>query len=100
MFTSSPWRNGLAWREGSSFGFTWCVTKDGQKVRGSWRSGGDRPPVIELAQAFGGGGHPNAAGAVISFDALREILSSGVALQDEASAGSPTEPAAKTPKMG
>ena len=90
----------LAQREGSSFGFTWCVTKDGQKVRGSWRSGGDRPPVIELAQAFGGGGHPNAAGAVISFDALREILSSGVALQDEASAGSPTEPAAKTPKMG
>ena len=70
--------NALSKRSPDAFGFTWCATDDGQRIRGSWRTEPGQTPVVSLAAAFGGGGHPNAAGAVISFDQLQQILATGV----------------------
>lgn len=91
--------NLLSRREGGDFGFTWCTTADGQKVRASWRTNPDNPPVRGLAESFGGGGHPNAAGAVIEFDQLRQILASSSAL-DAPPPGKDLQANSRGPRLG
>lgn len=55
----------------ADFGLTWFLDARG-RVRVSWRS--SRVDVIPLAQAFGGGGHPGAAGARLNLSQLSELL--------------------------
>jgi nanoRNase/pAp phosphatase (c-di-AMP/oligoRNAs hydrolase) len=52
----------------------WFVTKDNQVIL-SMRSHKDSGVnVAELCKAFGGGGHPNAAGCRVDFKTLEHIL--------------------------
>ncbi len=61
-------------REGVDFGLTWHARKDGQ-FRCSWRTDA-RGPVraLDLASEWGGGGHPNAAGAVLDAATFVRLL--------------------------
>jgi single-stranded DNA-specific DHH superfamily exonuclease len=54
--------------ESGTYGMTWEVLKDGN-VKFSLRSNGDFD-VSGIAKQFGGGGHKNAAGFVISREAI------------------------------
>ena len=65
---------GNALAEQVDFGFTWYLDCEG-RVQASWRSKG--PNVIPLAEAFGGGGHPRAAGARLTIAQLAEVLGLG-----------------------
>lgn len=52
-------------QDGVDFGFTWHARKDG-KFRCSWRTDAQGPVrALDLASAWGGGGHPNAAGSTL-----------------------------------
>lgn len=57
--------------ESADFGLTWFLDARGL-VCASWRS--REVDVIPLAQKFGGGGHPNAAGARMKLTQLAELL--------------------------
>lgn len=61
-------------QEGVDFGFTWHARKDG-KFRCSWRTDAKGPVrALDLARAWGGGGHPNAAGATLDPSVFLELL--------------------------
>lgn len=58
----------------ADFGLTWFLDARGL-VCASWRS--KQVNVIPLAQQFGGGGHPNAAGARLDLSQLTDLLGVG-----------------------
>lgn len=57
------------------FSFTWFMDAQG-RIHGSWRS--RKVNVIPLAQQYGGGGHPYAAGARLTVPQLVQALGHGV----------------------
>lgn len=61
-------------QDGVDFGFTWHERKDG-KFRCSWRTdAGGVAKAIDLARVWGGGGHPNAAGATLDAPTFLALL--------------------------
>lgn len=63
--------NKLLERPDTDFGFSWYVDAKGD-VRASWRS--HTMDVIELANRYGGGGHPYSAGAIMSLQDVQAIF--------------------------
>lgn len=65
--------NELALMEGNPYGLCYYITKD-NKISLSFRSIDSKADVSLIAKQFGGGGHRNAAGAVVdSFDKLKGL---------------------------
>lgn len=56
---------------------TWHYAMDAKVFRCSLRSSEDGPEILELAESFGGGGHPHAAGFEFYGD-IRDLLSGAV----------------------
>jgi oligoribonuclease NrnB/cAMP/cGMP phosphodiesterase (DHH superfamily) len=71
----------LSARAPGAFGFTWCLTKEGDAIRASWRSAHADHPIDALAGEYGGGGHPMASGAVMEWSQLQSLLASRQAFQ-------------------
>ena len=65
----------LSSKASGAFGFTWCLTAEGDQVRASWRSSHPDGPIDGLAKEYGGGGHPMACGAIMDFSQLQALLS-------------------------
>lgn len=59
------------------FALIYQLFENGQKVRLSLRSDNKRMPVNTICEVYGGGGHRNAAGAVISLETFNKIFRYG-----------------------
>lgn len=71
----------LSARALGAFGFTWCLSKEGDYIRGSWRSAHADCPIDNLAGEYGGGGHPMASGAVMDWSQLQSLLATKQTMQ-------------------